>query len=78
MGDDLDFVRALGKIQGLEKLMISGYYAKHWLLYLERIGIHIRAIHRHCLKESKLKEEDIDNKELENKTFICEINKREL
>ena len=38
----------------------------------------VRAIYRHCLKESKLKEEDIDNKEVENKTFIREINKREL
>ena len=38
----------------------------------------MRAIHRHCLKEFKLKEEDINNKKLENKTFIREINKREL
>ena len=35
LGDSLHFVRALGKIQGLEKLAIEGYYAKHWPAYLE-------------------------------------------
>ena len=29
LGDDLDFVRLLGNIQGLEKLVIEGYYAKN-------------------------------------------------
>jgi len=28
LGDNLEFVRALGKIQTLEKLVISGFYAK--------------------------------------------------
>jgi hypothetical protein len=78
LGDDLDFVRALGKIQGLEKLVISGYYAKHWPAYLERTGMRVRAIHGHCLEESELKEEDMDDEELENETFIREINEREL
>lgn len=30
LGDNLDFVRLLGNIQGLEKLVIEGYYAKNW------------------------------------------------
>lgn len=29
LGDNLDVVRVLGKIQGLEKLVIKGYYAKN-------------------------------------------------
>jgi hypothetical protein len=32
LGDNLLFVRALARIQGLEKLNIKGYYAKHWPL----------------------------------------------
>jgi hypothetical protein len=34
-GKDVDFVRALGKIGGLEKLELKGYYAKRWPEYLE-------------------------------------------
>lgn len=45
LGDNLDFVRALGKIQGLEKLVINGYYAKNWPAYLEeRMGVQVRAM----------------------------------
>jgi hypothetical protein len=45
LGDNLDFVHALGKIRGLEKLVISGYYAKNWAAYLEeRMGVQVRAI----------------------------------
>ncbi|KAN0086600.1 hypothetical protein V8E54_000288 [Elaphomyces granulatus] len=35
LGDNLLFVRALGKIQGLEELVIEGFYAKNWPAYLE-------------------------------------------
>ncbi|CAM1505258.1 Fc.00g108950.m01.CDS01 [Cosmosporella sp. VM-42] len=35
LGDDLDFVRALAQIKGLERLVIGGYYAKRWPAYLE-------------------------------------------
>ena len=31
---DLRFVRELAKIQGLQSMVISGYYAKHWPSYL--------------------------------------------
>ncbi|KAK3940982.1 hypothetical protein QBC46DRAFT_432756 [Diplogelasinospora grovesii] len=33
-GDNVLFIRALAKIQGLEKIHIKGYYAKHWPSYL--------------------------------------------
>ena len=36
LGDDIDFVRLLGMIQGLQKLTISGYYAVHWPTYLQK------------------------------------------
>ncbi|TAQ88737.1 hypothetical protein B7494_g2908 [Chlorociboria aeruginascens] len=78
LGDNLDFVRALGKIQGLEKLVISGYYAKNWPAYLERIGMRVRAICGHCHEEAELKEGDLNDEELENKKFIREINEKEL
>lgn len=45
LGDNLDFVRALGKIQGLEKLVIRGYYAKNWPAYLNaKMGGRVEAI----------------------------------
>jgi hypothetical protein len=34
LGDNLPFIRALAKIQGLEKIHIKGHYAKHWPSYL--------------------------------------------
>ncbi|KAG4434178.1 hypothetical protein IFR05_010336 [Cadophora sp. M221] len=78
LGDDLDFVRALGKIQGLEKLVVSGYYAKHWPAYLETTVVRLRAIPGHGLEESELKEEDMDDEEQENEMFIRQTNEREL
>ncbi|RDW86532.1 uncharacterized protein DSM5745_03174 [Aspergillus mulundensis] len=36
LGDNLEVVRALAKIKQLDKLLISGYYAKPWLAYLRR------------------------------------------
>jgi hypothetical protein len=35
LGDNLLFVRALAKIQGLEKIHMKGYYAKNWPSYLK-------------------------------------------
>ncbi|PVH71889.1 hypothetical protein DL98DRAFT_660356 [Cadophora sp. DSE1049] len=78
LGDNLDFVRALGKIQGLEKLLISGYYAKNWPAYLERIGVRARAICGHCCEESELKEEDLNDEELEIEKFRRERNEKAL
>jgi hypothetical protein len=36
LGDDLGFARALAQIQGLEQLVIKGYYGKRWPAYLQR------------------------------------------
>ena len=48
LGDNVSFVRALAKIQGLEELFITGYYAKNWPEYLERkTGARVRAIAGH-------------------------------
>ncbi|KAN0086474.1 hypothetical protein V8E54_000162 [Elaphomyces granulatus] len=45
LGDNLLFVHALGEIQGLEELVIEGYYAKNWPSYLEeRMGVRVQAI----------------------------------
>ena len=45
LGDNLDFVRALGKIQGLDNLIIKGCYAKNWPAYLERtMAVQVRAV----------------------------------
>ena len=63
LGDSLDFVRALGKIQGLEKLVIGGYYAKNWPVYLEgRTGVRVRAICGYCREEP----EELCDKKLED------------
>lgn len=35
-GRDVNLVRALGRIRGLEKLGINKYYAKEWPAYLKR------------------------------------------
>lgn len=75
----LDFVRALGKIRGLEKLVISGYYAKNWPAYLEeRMGVRVQAICGHCREERELKEEDLNDEELEIEKLIHETNEKEL
>lgn len=36
VGDDLEFGRALNKIQNLDSLLLEGYYAKGWPEYLKR------------------------------------------
>ena len=44
LGDNLLFVNALGRIRGLEELVIGGFYAKNWLAYLEdRMGARVQA-----------------------------------
>jgi hypothetical protein len=79
LGDNLDFVRALGKIQGLEKLVIEGYYAKNWPAYLdERMGVRVQAICGHCREERELREGDLNDEELEDEKFIREMNEKEL
>ncbi|RDL36559.1 Uncharacterized protein BP5553_05911 [Venustampulla echinocandica] len=79
LGDNLEFVRVLGKIRGLEKLVISGFYAKNWLAYLEeRMGIRVRAICGHRREERELKEGDLNDKELEFEKLIREMNEKEL
>jgi hypothetical protein len=48
LGNNVFFVRALAKIQGLEELSITGYYAKNWPEYLEKkTGARVRAIAGH-------------------------------
>ena len=79
LGDKLDFVRALGKIRGLEKLVISGYYAKNWPAYLEeRMGVRVRAICGRCREERELKEGDLNDEELKIEKLIRETNEKEL
>jgi len=57
LGDKANFVRALGKIQGLEDLSIKGYYAKTWPEYLEKkMGVRVRAISGHGYELSEFME----------------------
>jgi hypothetical protein len=78
-GDSLDFVRALGRIEGLERLVIKGYYAKNWQVYLsERLGIQVHAICGDCVEECRMTERDLSEEEVENRKFIRENNDREL
>ena len=79
MGDNLDFVRALGKFQGLEKLVIEGYYAKNWPACLEeRVGVQMRAICGHCREERELKEGGLNDEELSFEKLIRGTNEKEL
>jgi hypothetical protein len=78
LGDNLDFVRALGKFQQLERLLIRGYYAKNWVAYLNnRVIGQVRAISGHSLEERESREGDLKDEDLENEKFIREINERE-
>jgi hypothetical protein len=79
LGDNVNFVRALGKIQGLKTLAIKGYYAKHWPTYLEeRMGVRVQARRGNYLEERDFREKDLNNKELELESIIREKNIREL
>jgi hypothetical protein len=78
-GDNLDFVRALGKIQGLETLVIRGFYAKNWPAYLrERTGAQVLAICGDCREEVELREGELVGERLEHAKFIREHNKRQM
>ncbi|KAF2715247.1 hypothetical protein K504DRAFT_457417 [Pleomassaria siparia CBS 279.74] len=79
LGDNVDFVRALGRIQGLEKLVIEGYYAKNWPAYLEeKMGVRVRAICGHCREKRESRKGDLNDEESEHEKFIREMNEREL
>jgi hypothetical protein len=80
LGDNLDFLRALGKIQKLEKLVIKGYYAKNWPAYLdEKMGARVQAIcGLPCGQGRREREGDLDDLELEHETFIREMNEENL
>jgi hypothetical protein len=70
LGDNLDFVRTLGKIQGLEKLVIEGFYAKNWPGFLERkMAVRVRAI---CVQEY------LNSEGSEDEEFIQKLNETNL
>lgn len=80
LGDNLDFVRALGKIKGLKELVIKGYYAKNWPAYLsEKMDVQVQAI---CGlprgAEHEQKEEDLNDEELGHEKYIRDFNKNDL
>lgn len=45
MGDNVEYVRALGGIQNLHEVVIKGFYARAWPGYLERMmGVAVKAM----------------------------------
>jgi hypothetical protein len=79
LGDNPDVVRALGTIQGLEELVIKGYYAENWPVYLEtRMGVRVKAFCGHSREERESKAGDLNDEELEDERFLRKENKREL
>ena len=75
LGDNLHFVRALGKIRGLEKLAIQGFYAKHWPAYLEETtGVQVQAISGRFLPAPVLREGDPLREELIYVIYIHDMN----
>jgi len=72
-------VCVLRKTRRLEKLAISGYYAKNWPTYLEqRMNVRVLAICGHCCEERELKDDDLNDEELEIEKLIRETNENEL
>lgn len=64
MGDNVEFVRALARIQGLEKLVIKGYYAESWPAYLsEKLGVQVRAFRGHASIELMVKTNQVEYEE---------------
>lgn len=60
-------------------MVIKGYYAKNWPVYLEeRTGIQVRAIYSHYRKECKLKEKGLNEEELSVKKLIRKTNIKKL
>lgn len=79
LGDNLDFVRTLGNIRGLEELVIEGYYAKNWPAYLERrLGMRVRAICGHCREEQELREGDLSIFDLKVKKLKRKMAEKDL
>ncbi|OAL44870.1 hypothetical protein IQ07DRAFT_592123 [Pyrenochaeta sp. DS3sAY3a] len=80
LGDNQEIVRALGEIQGLDELVIKGYYAESWPAYLEkRMGAPVKAFCGHSSREkAKLKVDDRSDEELEHERFVHELNKTEV
>ncbi|CZR52175.1 uncharacterized protein PAC_02052 [Phialocephala subalpina] len=79
LGDNLDFVRALAKIQGLEKLVITGHYAKNWHSYLsERMGGKVQAICGDCREEPKAREEELNEEELDDLKWMRKYNENQM
>jgi hypothetical protein len=75
LGDNQDIVRALGTIQGLDKLVIKGYYAETWPAYLEkRMGVRVKALCGHCCEEREPKAGNLTDEELEDKRYVRERN----
>jgi hypothetical protein len=68
LGDNLDFVRALARIQSIGELSIDGYYAKPWPAYLEtEMGARVQAgtafvgeYDPYIRKESEEEEDELD------------------
>lgn len=76
LGDNLEFVRALGKIQGLKRLVITGYFAKNWPAYLERrMSVPVRSVPADFREEGYLSPEVLA---LKNKDWLCEHNQEQL
>ena len=76
LGDNLQFVRALGQIQGLETLVIEGYYAKRWPAYLEKkMEVKVQARCGHYLE---LRNGDLNEEQLEDEQFKRQLNEEEL
>ncbi|KAF2493713.1 hypothetical protein BU16DRAFT_52692 [Lophium mytilinum] len=80
LGDSLDFLRALGNVQGLKKLVIKGCYAKNWPVYLkERMGGQVvQAICGDCRDEPESGVWDLNDDELQDDELMLEYDDRDL
>ncbi|PGH26910.1 hypothetical protein AJ80_01493 [Polytolypa hystricis UAMH7299] len=70
LGANVLFVRALAKIQGLEKLRISGFYAKHWPSYLkEEMDVQVQAEFGHHIPYTKSAGDEIVRRKWNERTL---------
>ena len=72
LGDNVQFVRALAQIQGLQRLTIEGYYAKRWPAYLEEsMGVQVQAERGYTryyeFNSTNLTDEEVTDEELKRK-----------
>lgn len=75
LGDNILFVRALARIQRLEKLKTGGFYAKHWPSYLrQEMAVQLHAECGHPLKYYEPEDENED----EYETWVHERNEKNL